>query len=290
MSTKQCSVSFLGLGLMGSALAERLLVAGHRVTVWNRTPEKTAALAAKGADVAGTVTDALAASELVIICVTDHTVTHEMLHGASPPGGARTLVQLSSTTPEESRELADRAGRLGMGYLDGSILGLPTTVLEGAATIIYSGPAELFDANRNVLRAMGAPLHLSPEIGGAPVFDRVWYAYAYGVLLSFLQGAAMVDRLGFSLEVYNDVVKARTPVMLNQMMARGEKIRARDYKTADASIETWAKGFEGTMALCREKGIGNRLPAAVMANLRGAADAGHGGDDIAAVFETLVAR
>jgi 3-hydroxyisobutyrate dehydrogenase-like beta-hydroxyacid dehydrogenase len=120
------------------------------------------------------------------------------------------------------------------------------------------------------------------------MFDRVWYAYAFTQLVAFIQGAAMAHKLGFSLDVYFETVRARTPVMVDQCMARGAMIAARSYETADASMEVWADALEGTLDLCRENGIDDALPAAVMDTLRRASAAGHGKSDIAAVFETLI--
>jgi len=287
MTSAPATVSVLGLGLMGSALAESLLKAGNRVTVWNRSPAKAEALDAEGAEVAGSAGDAIAASDLTIACVKDHAATLELLSGI-PAVGGKTLIQLSTMSPDDSRELAAWAREREMAYLDGSILGVPTTVRDGKAALVYSGPADVFAAHRDVLRALGAPLHLSPEIGAAPVFDRVWYAYSFAVHLAFLQGAAMAHGLGFSLDVYFDTVRTRTPVILGQLMVRGEKISARDYATDDARLDAWADGFEATLALCRETGIDDALPAAVLGRLRRASAAGHGDSDLAAVFETLI--
>ena len=270
-------VSVLGLGLMGSALATNLLNAGHEVTVWNRTPDKAATLARKGAHAAATVEDALAASEVTLVCVTGHAATMELLDGVSAPGEC-TLVQLSTTTPEGSRELADCAQGLGVRYLAGSIFGLPSTVLD------------LFETNRELFGALGTPLHLSTDIGAAVIFDRVWYAYVFAQLVAFIQGAAMAHKLGFSLDVYLELVRARTPVMVDQCLGRGKMIAARSYKTADASLDTWALGLEGTLTLCREHGIDDAIPSAVMDTLRRASSAGHGDSDVAAVFETLIER
>lgn len=282
-------VSVLGLGLMGSALATNLLNAGHEVTVWNRTPDKAATLARKGARAAVTVEEALAASEVTLVCVTDHAATMELFDRVSAPVEC-TLVQLSTTTPEGSRELADCAQGLGVRYLDGSIFGLPSTVLDGAATVVFSGPPDLFETNRELFGALGTPLHLSTDIGAAVIFDRVWYAYVFAQLVAFIQGAAMAHKLGFSLDVYLELVRARTPVMVDQCLGRGQMIAARSYKTADASLDTWALGLEGTLTLCREHGIDDAIPSAVMDTLRRASAAGHGDSDVAAVFETLIER
>jgi 3-hydroxyisobutyrate dehydrogenase-like beta-hydroxyacid dehydrogenase len=289
MTATSHRVSVLGLGLMGSALAEALLNAGHQVTVWNRSPAKAKALIGKGAQPAATAAAAIAASDLTIICVTNHDAAMEILNGIPASGEAGTLVQLSTMTADESRELAAWSEVRSIAYLDGSILGIPTNVSNGSATVIFSGPPGLFEANCPLFRALGSPLHLSPEIGASVTFDRVWYAYSFSVMMAFMQGAAMTEALGFSLEVYFETVKARTPLFLDPMMKYGNRITTRDYATEDARIEVWADCFEETLALCREKGVDAGLPAAVMANLRRACVAGHGDDDLAAVFEVLIA-
>jgi 3-hydroxyisobutyrate dehydrogenase-like beta-hydroxyacid dehydrogenase len=281
------NVSVIGLGLMGSALAESLLKAGHNVTVWNRSAAKVEPLVASGARPAASVAEAIADSDLTIVCLANHAVTSEVLSSTSPFAG-HTLVQLSTMTPDESRKLAAWAEARGIAYLDGSILGVPTTVRAGAATIICSGPRELFDANEPVLRALGTPLHLSPEIGAAVTFDRIWYAYAFATSMAFMQGAAMAHALGFSKDVYFETVRARTPVTIDQLMALGEKIAARSYATSDARLDVWADAFLETLSLCRETGVNDTLPAAMMSNFERARAAGYGDKDLAALFETLI--
>jgi 3-hydroxyisobutyrate dehydrogenase-like beta-hydroxyacid dehydrogenase len=271
-------------------LARALLKAGNRVTVWNRTPEKAEALAAEGALVAGTAANALAASDVSIVCVTDHAATMEILSGVRAGGSERTLVQLTTMSSDESRELATWARDQGTDYLDGSIFGVPATVRQGKATIVLSGPADLFDANRELLQALGTPMHLSPQIGAAVSFDRVWYAYAFTLSMAVMQGAAMAHASGLSKRVFFDLVEARTPIILDQLMRLGEKIEARDYTTSDARLDVWADSFVEALALCREKGVDDSLPAAVMSNFQRARAAGFGDRDLAAVFEVLIGQ
>jgi 3-hydroxyisobutyrate dehydrogenase-like beta-hydroxyacid dehydrogenase len=103
-----------------------------------------------------------------------------------------------------------------------------------------------------------------------------------------MEGAAMAHALGFSKEVFFDTVKARTPVIVGQLMALGEKIAARSYETSDARLDLWVDGFIQTLSLCREKGVDDALPTAVMKNFRRARAAGYGDSDLAAVFETMI--
>ena len=78
-SQESQDVCVIGLGNMGSALAEALLTSGHRVTVWNRTASKCDPLSAAGASVAASVSKAAAAAKVIIVCVTDHNAAMSLL-------------------------------------------------------------------------------------------------------------------------------------------------------------------------------------------------------------------
>ena len=282
------SVSVIGLGLMGSVLAEALLNADHTVTIWNRTPSKAEPLTGKGASCASSVSDAISASDVTLVCVTNHAATMEVLNDLQASANGKTLVQLSTMTADESQELARWAESKGMRYLDGAIFGPASTVATGQTMMIYSGPKELFDANEPLLAALGTPKHLSSQIGASVTFDRVWYAYGFAVSMAFMQGAALAHAQGFSLEVYFDMVKVRSPAILEQCLKRGEKIAARNYETSDARMEIWSHTFEGTLAMCREVGVDDSLPSVVMDLFRRANQSGHSDSDLAAIFEVLI--
>jgi 3-hydroxyisobutyrate dehydrogenase-like beta-hydroxyacid dehydrogenase len=130
---------------MGSALARALLTGGHRVTVWNRTQAKCGPLLETGARSAGSVIDAVSAANVVLVCITNHAATREVLFhetvGKALRG--RLLIQLSTVAAEESRELAAWSADHGIAYLEGSIVGFPRDVTQGAAIIAYAGPKDL---------------------------------------------------------------------------------------------------------------------------------------------------
>jgi 3-hydroxyisobutyrate dehydrogenase-like beta-hydroxyacid dehydrogenase len=287
MKTTSRRVSVLGLGLMGSALAEAMLNAGHHVTVWNRTSAKAEPLLAKGAHVAHSVSEAILASEVTLICVTSHQATMELLEAVTCPVSGKTLVQLTTTTPEESTDLAEWADYHEMCYLGGSILGFPSTVLSGLAMLIFSGPRDPFDANEALFRALGTARHLSSEPGDCAVFGHVWYSYSFCVGMAFMQGAAMTRAMGFSLDAYLDAVKVRSPEIVEQCLIRGEMISNRSYETSDAQIKVFIEACEGTVSLCRANGIDDSLPSAMLNNFKRASAAGYDDSDLAAIVEVL---
>ncbi|WP_220347785.1 NAD(P)-binding domain-containing protein [Alkalilimnicola ehrlichii] len=123
-------VTVIGLGEMGSALAGALVRSGLRVTVWNRTPDKAAALVQNGAEQAVTAAAAIAASPLTIVCVSHYAATREILSSDAVRRAldGRTLVQLSTGTPKEARDLSAWVRQQGAAYLDGAILAWPSQI------------------------------------------------------------------------------------------------------------------------------------------------------------------
>jgi 3-hydroxyisobutyrate dehydrogenase-like beta-hydroxyacid dehydrogenase len=282
--------SVIGLGLMGTALAEALLNAGHKVTVWNRTAGKIEALTQKGAHAAGSAAEAIAASDVTIICVSDHAATMEILGTVTAGDSAegRLLVQLSTMSADDSRELVRWAGSRGSAYLEGSIFGLPTDVTGGSAMIVYSGPRQVFDANEALLRSLGDANFLSSEIGAAVSFDKVYYAWVYGSWHAFIQGAAMAHAKGFSVEAYTETVLARLSGLAGKLKLFGDMIAARNHDDVQCRLDVHAAAFADTLDMCRETGIDDALPAAVMHNFERAIMAGRGDQEISAIFETLI--
>ena len=122
------TVAVIGLGLMGSALADALLSAGFPVTVWNRTAQKSEAFRDRGAVIADSVGQAVSAADVIIFCVTDYTATKEILFHdeIGKKFSGKLLVQLSTIIPEQSHEIETWARPYSAEYLEGSIIGLPT--------------------------------------------------------------------------------------------------------------------------------------------------------------------
>jgi len=290
--TTRLTVSILGLGLMGAALAEALLDAGHLVTVWNRTPAKTEPLTAKGARPAGSVADALDASDVAIICVLDHAATMAVLGAIQDraPDPGKCLVVLTTMSPEQSAEAARWAAKRGCAYVEGSILGIPDLVTAGRATIVAAGSNTAFAASEPVLRAFGGGKHLSEEIGAAVSFDQVFYAYGYGVMFAFLQGAAMAHAKGYSVPTFSEIVTARLPALETHFSLMSAAIAARDYSVTQSRADVWAEGYARTLSLCRELGVDDTLPSAIWKLFERNSAAGRADDELSSIFETLIDR
>ncbi|CAM5593840.1 6-phosphogluconate dehydrogenase [Streptomyces spiroverticillatus] len=164
-------VTVLGLGLMGYALADALLTAGHQVTVWNRTPAKADPLVARGATLAPSVREAIESSPLTISCVLDYDTQHALLTPAAGALHGRTLVSLTNGTPAQARETEAWALALGATYLDGGIMAVPHQIDTPEAFLFYSGAQDPFDQHHPTLSVLGTPHHLSTDVGVAALYD-----------------------------------------------------------------------------------------------------------------------
>lgn len=115
-------IGIAGTGRMGAAMARRLMDAGHELTVWNRTPEKTGALAAAGARVAASPAALTGIAELIITMLTDDKAIEAMYHG--PQGllagdaKGKLFVEMSTVRPEVEIALADRVRQKGGALVD----------------------------------------------------------------------------------------------------------------------------------------------------------------------------
>lgn len=283
-------VSVIGLGSMGSALAEALLADGNGVTVWNRTASKCDALAASGASVAASVSDAAAAAQVIVVCVTDHDASVSLLQTDEVAGTLRSklLVQLSTVNAEESRDMGRWADEHGIAYLDGSILAYPQGIRDNSATIVYSGPKDIFAANEGVLAAMGGdPKFVGEAIGGAPTFDKTIYAWHYGSMLAFFHGAAICHAAGFPIETYVDQVLNGGEATQRRY---GERIAMRHYGDPVCAIDVHAAAYAHVVNLSEELGIDVAFPQLVARTFELAIAEGHGQHELPAIFETLLKK
>jgi NAD(P)-dependent dehydrogenase (short-subunit alcohol dehydrogenase family) len=170
-ATPKPAVTVLGLGLMGYALADALLTAGHEVTVWNRTAAKATPLVERGAHLALSVHEALSASPLTISCLLDYDTQRALLEPAAGALHGRTLVSLTNGSPAQARDTESWALALGARYLDGGIMAVPHQIATPEAFLFYSGAEDPFSQHSATLSVLGTPHYLGTDVGVASLYD-----------------------------------------------------------------------------------------------------------------------
>jgi 3-hydroxyisobutyrate dehydrogenase-like beta-hydroxyacid dehydrogenase len=281
------SVTQLGLGNMGSTLANALIAAGHDVTVWNRSPAPREAFAGRCA-VASDVIAACSASDLVITCMVDYPATLEAITPAGDALRGRTLVQCASGSPDEARELAAWAAGHGITYLDAKIATFPSRLGDSPTIVAYAGDRQAFERHRPVLLAFGGrPMFVGERPGSAAAFDLAWLSFLYGATLGLLQGAAFCETEGVPLPVAFDAVPSWLIEIAAEAAYYRSLIERGDYAGDQATLDVHLPATHHILEAARHAGISDGLPA-LTADVVGAAVArGHGADEFAAVLEVL---
>ena len=284
------AVSVLGTGMLGTVLTQALLRAGHRVTVWNRTAVKADALVASGATRAPTPAEAVAASPIVIASVSTYDDVHALLTPEVDRLAERTLVNLSSGTPEQARTLSAWAAERDVRYLDGAAMSGTRLVGQPEALFLYSGDADAYAAHRATLAALGRAVHLGADPGAASVYDTALLAMNMGVLSGFYQAIALVNAVGVDTPTFAAVALDYLPFATGLLAGHAHQIDRRRYPGDDGTLEVYAAAMRHVVATGRRHGIDVELPATITGLLERGVAAGHGDDGLARLADVIAGR
>ena len=283
-------VTVIGLGTMGAALTRALLRNGHSVTVWNRTSARAEPLVSEGAVSASSVADAVAASPVVIVCVTDYASTHRLLEaeGVAPLLAGRVVVQLSTGTPQEARDAEIRLRQRGAVYLDGAIMAIPSQIGAADAAIFTSGSSQAFQQSEPLLRCFGGKVvYLGEPVGAASALDYAMLSHLFGGLLGAAHGALICEAEGLSVASFGSQLAGLAPVVGGMVQHMCEVIQSGSYGKAESSVGICAAFFETLAQQAREAEISTEFPAFGQGIFRRAMAAGLGEEEFAALTKVL---
>jgi len=281
-------ISTLGLGRMGSALAQAIIKAGHSVTVWNRSRQKIQALAELGAVAADSVSAAVAASSVILICIDGYKSTRELFEAPEVLRllPEKTIVQLSTGTPKEARDAETWFLSHGAQYLDGVILGGPQAIGTRQVRLLYAGQKGVFDRCRTLLRSLGEDTRFVGENVGAPeAIDFAWLSKILGAFAGVAHGALICEAEGVGLEDFSTT------------FAEGDNarwmldvIRKKAFSNPGATLRVWNVALRRVREQAREASINTEFPDFISDILDRAEAAGHGEEHIAAMVKVLRSR
>ncbi|UGT41882.1 NAD(P)-binding domain-containing protein [Nocardia yamanashiensis] len=283
MTNNDTSVTVLGLGLMGRALAGAFLRAGHRTTVWNRTPGKADELVTRGAHLAPTSEVAVRASALTIVCLTDYPAMYELLGEVELAG--TTLLNLTSGDSAQARAAARWAEERGARYLDGAIMAIPQAIGTETAVILHSGARADFEAHEPVLAALGTVSYLGADHGLAALYDVAGLAMMWSVLNAWLQGTAMLRTAGVDAATYAPFARTVAAGVADWLPGYAEQIDRGEFPAEVSALETDARAMDHLIEESEALGVNAELPRLIKTMADRAIAAGHGGEQYPVLIE-----
>ncbi len=282
------TVSVIGLGDMGTALANTFLKAGYPTTVWNRTARKANALVNKGAQRAASVAEAISASEVVVVCVLDYAVMQEILHAAEDILPGRLLVNLTNGTPQQARKTAAWAAACGAEYLDGGIMATPSMIGQPEAFILYSGSAVAFDAGQAILNTLGGSQYLGADAGLASLYDLSLLSGMYGLFAGFLHATALVGTEKVEARAFTPMLTSWLKVMLQVLPNLAEQIDTGRYDGAvESNLSMQAAAYHNILQASREQGLDPGLMTPLKTLMDQRLAEGYGTDDLSGLIPLI---
>ncbi|GHC51016.1 NAD(P)-dependent oxidoreductase [Streptomyces flavofungini] len=281
------TITVIGLGNLGQVLARTFLDQGHQVTVWNRSQDKADELVARGATLAASPAEAVAASDLIVVCVLDYTTVRDLLTPTAAALAGRVVVNLTSGTPDPARELGAWVGKQGAAYVDGAVYAIPQTVGTPEAFVLYSGDAEAFARYRTLLETLGSAVFVGTDAGLAPVYDVAVLSGMYGMFAGFFQTVAVGGSAGIEAAKVTELLVRWLTEAIAALPGFAAEIDAGDYRTETSNLDINAVGLAHILAATKEQGVGVDLLAPLHALFERQVSQGHGAESMSRAIESL---
>lgn len=278
-------VTVIGLGNMGSALARAFLKNGCALTVWNRSPEKALPLVEKGAVLASNAAAAIAASPVIIMCVTNDAAARQIMTQNEEAFLGKLLVQLTTSTPQDARTGEAWAHQHNVRYLQGAITGSPASIGTPDAHILLAGAEDAYRNAEPLLRVLATKLDYKGEaVGLAPAWDMVMIMHYYGMFLSLFHSVQICQAEGISLEEFITLLGAQGKGYEKWLV---ENINLGNYQDTSAPLELWANAIQFIARHARESGIDVGFTTLTSDLFQKAMAAGYGREEVSALFKVL---
>jgi len=259
-STAKRPVGLVGAGLLGSALATRLLAAGYGMVGYDINTDCRRRLAGLGARSAESLEEVIKCSNRVIVCLPDSGVTAQVLPALEklPPGAL--VIDTTTGTPDEMEDFARRLAACGTGYLDATVGGSSTQAARGEAILMVGATDTHFEQALDLLRAI-TPRVFHVGLPGQGARFKLVVNLVLGLnRLALAEGLAFAEACGLDPALTLEILKAG-PAYSRAMDVKGRRMIERDYQP-EARLRQHHKDVRLILAEAERRAI--RLPATAL--------------------------
>ena len=263
MSTALPSLGFAGIGLMGLPMCRRLLAAGYPLTVWNRSPEKCAALVAAGARLASSPAELCHGSDMVLLCLADTAVVREVVfgeHGIAQGGrSGQLLIDFSSLEPTATREMAAELAVLcGRAWLDAPVSGGTPGAEAGTLAIMVGGEAADLERARPVLQVLGQRVTHMGAVGAGQVTKACNQMIVACNALAIAEVVALAEQSGVDATLIAEALAGGFADSKPLQILAPQMAESR-FEPIKWHVRTLLKDLDGAVKFSREQGSATPL-------------------------------
>jgi 3-hydroxyisobutyrate dehydrogenase-like beta-hydroxyacid dehydrogenase len=232
LSADRVKIGFIGLGNMGSRIAQRLLDHGFQVSVYDMDPIKAEALAAHGAIVVKNILELTSTADVILSCLTNDEAVQDVYTGpegvfaGAQPGTV--VLEMSTISPETSRELHRVGARSGVEVMDVAISGSTPAAEQGLLTLLIGGNRELFRAAKPIFQAIAKQYFLLGESGSGTAMKLVVNTLLGVGMQAIAEAVVLGEKAGLDRERLLEVL-AKTAVIAPAHMGKLARAAVNDY-------------------------------------------------------------
>lgn len=289
------NVTFIGLGRMGIGMAQRLVAAGHRVRIYNRTPERAAALVEQGATVCGSPGEAAKDAELIISMVADDAASREVWCGdggvfsSTLPEGTL-AIECSTLSHDWVLQLADQAQCRSLRYIDCPVTGLPDMAAAGELTLLVGASAEDLARAQPVLDVIARRTIHFGAIGAGTAYKLMINLQGAIQIAAVAEGMAIAERAGLNLHTVAEAIASGQAASPQVVRNAWRIVDGEHDQNIQFTPQLRVKDVDYALRLARKLGIGAPFGALADAAYRRLCELGHANSNESKIIDVARAR
>ena len=283
-------LGFIGIGLMGKPMTLRLLAAGYKVAVWNRSKDKLVAVTAKGAIAKDSPAEVARYADIVMMCVTDQNSVKDVLFGtggiAEAAAEGKIVIDFSSIAPSAARECSAQLAAKGIGYIDAPVSGGTVGAEQGTLAIMAGGKMEHIEFVRPLVAELASRFTRMGESGAGQVTklaNQIIVASLFPVIAEALRLAegAGVDAKKIPEALLGGFADSKP------LQVFGPRMASRAYEPALGTVNVMLKDLLNAVAVAEEAGVPLPMARAAVERYRLLANDGKGEVEPSAFIDLL---
>jgi len=282
------NVAVLGIGVLGRAVAERLQATCHRVTVYNRTRTKTDSLRALGIDVATSAAHAIKQADCTLLFLADAAAIRSVVLSADGRASiaGRTLIQMGTISPSESREFHEAILDSGGDYFEAPVLGSIAEAQAGTLLLMVGGTKSQLERWDPLLRSLGKTPRLVGPVGQAATLKLALNQLIAAEIAAFSLSLGLVQRTGISVDLFMSILK-ESALFAPAFEKKLPRLQQRHYDHPNFSTNHLLKDVDLFLEAAKEKGLVTRTLDGIRGVLEGAIARGYGAVDYSSLYEEI---
>ena len=285
-------LGFIGIGLMGKPMTLRLLAAGYKVAVWNRSSEKLAPVTSKGAIAKDSPAEVARFADIVMLCVTDQKSVGEVLFGSAGVAEAaaegKIVIDFSSIAPAAAREYAAKLEGKGVGYIDAPVSGGTVGAEQGTLAIMAGGKAEHIEFVRPLIAELASRFTRMGDSGAGQVTKLANQVIVGSLLAVIAEAIRLAEAAGVDAKLLPEALKGGFADS-KPLQVFGTRMAARSYEPALAASNVMLKDLLNALAVAEAAGVPLPMARAAIARYQLLAAQGQGDAEPSAFVDLLAA-